>query len=120
MRKDHQVTLVIREAAVCGSKRICGAKFPRAYAGTCAPVMLVLSHTIAGHDVPSTALAQDRVDDLADRLGTDLLAAVWATEFSIFLRHRERADWDWFVAGKSADLFLGRVRATLFSDVVRN
>ncbi len=120
MRKDHQVTLVIRAAALHDPARIYRAEFPRAYAGTCALVTLLLSHTIADHDVPSAALAEDRVDDLADCLGADLLAAIWAAEFPFLLRHRKCADRDWFVAGESADFFLGCVRAALFSDVVRN
>ena len=79
-----------------------------------------LSHTIAGHDFTVAAVAQDRVDDLADRLGPYLLAAIWDAEFSFFLRHRECAHRDWFVAGKPADLFLGGMWAALFSNAIHH
>src|SRR3984957_11250361 len=56
-------------------------------------------------------LAEDYVDDLADRLGAGLLAAVWGAELSLFLRHRECSDrsrlcgWRarWFFPGLLAD-----------------
>src|ERR1700722_16685736 len=65
-------------------------------------------------------LAEDYVDDLADRLGAGLLAAVWGTELSLFLRHRECSDRSRLVAGERAGFFLGCLRTANFSKSLHN
>src|SRR5215813_13298705 len=72
------------------------------------------------HDFEIAALAQNWLDDLADRVGSDLLEAIWRTKFSIFLRYRECVDRNWPVVGESADLFVGRVRIITVSVAVRH
>src|SRR5579872_5577375 len=64
----------------------------------------VAYNTGDGHAHP--ALAQDRLDHLVGDLGAGLLAALWRTELSLFLRYWKRTDWNRTVAGKPADLFL--------------
>src|SRR4051812_6575065 len=64
-------------------------------------------------------MAQNRLDCLADRLGSSVLAAIWRAEFSLLLRHRKYPDRRGLVDGKSADLFLGGLRIVIVSNALR-
>src|ERR1700721_1537491 len=65
------------------------------------------SHTIAGHAGAAAVVAQDRMDPLADRLGSVVLAPIRASEFSFLLRSRKCVDRNRLVVGESADFVLG-------------
>src|SRR3954469_3941155 len=65
-------------------------------------------------------MAQNRLDSLADRLGSGVLAAIWRAEFSLLLRYRKRPDRRGPVAGKPAYLFLGGLRIVIVSNALRD
>src|SRR4051794_11547726 len=65
-------------------------------------------------------MAKNRLDALADRLGSRLLAAIWRAEFSLLLRHWKCSDRNRTVAGKSADIFLGSLRIVTVSIAVHD
>src|SRR3954470_10417375 len=65
-------------------------------------------------------MAQNRLDCLADRLGSGVLAAIWRTEFSLLLRYRKYPDRRGTVDGKPADLFLGGLRIVIVSNALRD
>src|ERR1700721_869945 len=65
------------------------------------------SHTIAGHAGAAAVVAQDRMDPLADRLGSVVLAPIRASEFSFLLRSRKCVDRNRFGVGGPAVFFWG-------------
>src|ERR1700722_9694618 len=90
---------------------------PQAYGWTGTGVTAARSsHTISGHAAAS--VAEDRVDNLADGLGSGVLAAIRAAELSFFLRSGKCSHRDWFVAGESADLFMGGIRIAFVPDAL--
>src|SRR5579872_2440674 len=76
------------------------------------------SHTIADHALAPAAMAEDRLDRLADPLGAPVLAAIRRAEFSLLLRPGKYSDRNCVVVGEPADLFLDCVWTAFIPDAL--
>jgi hypothetical protein len=77
------------------------------------------THTIAPHVLCLPAhpvVVEDWLDDLAARLGSNLLAAIRRAEFPFLLRYRQRADRGRTVDGKPADFLVDSMRIARLPD----
>jgi len=65
-----------------------------------------------------TALAQDHLDFMGDRVDTAVLEILWCTKLFVVLRPGELFHFVWIMAGEPADIFLADDRVIIFSSAL--
>src|SRR5579864_7826000 len=88
----------------------------RTLPGRAAALCPAQPRTISPH--ASALVAQNRVDRVAIGLGSALLEAVRAAEFSLLLRHWQYSDWLGPLAGKPTFVFLASLRTAGLPDPI--